>query len=79
MKNIKRTVTDINANRDMFANILTDGIKVWADTFTDCNSYCQYTDKNIKCIGTWKTRMFGYSNIKMSDIKDMIKIYLYEK
>ena len=79
MKNIKRTVSGINNNRNMFSNIMTDGIKVWADTFTDCNSYCQYTDKNIKCIGTWKTQLFGYGKIKITDINKMVEVYLYEK
>jgi len=73
IKGIKNAVSEINNNRQLCHNVVTDGVRVWVDSFADQNSWNSYIDKSVRCIGSWINYPLCYDNIKMLDIKKMLE------
>jgi hypothetical protein len=73
MKGLKKLVGEINRNHDLNVNIITDGSEVWGDFFSDGNSWNQYHDKTIKCVGKVRNEPFRGGKITMAQIMEMLE------
>ena len=78
IKGIKKAVSYINANRDMYHNVIlnTKTGTLHVDSFVDCNSYIAYSqDDDYWCIGSYASNFLKAGNITMADIKRMITCF----
>ena len=82
IKGIKKAVSYINANRDMYHNVILNtktGV-LHVDSFVDGNSYTDYANSSsFVCIGSYTSEFLKPDNITMRDIKRMLSDRGYQQ